>query len=126
MDLFCLEGPAVETLKASQLQPSPEQLMLPINRLEDQVVIEETFLSFPLDLLSPGNLVSEASTSGVPTVVTTTALSTTFVQASSVPLIPIADDGFLGAGQPTQVPPPSKIMFEKEELETTSEHTTTS
>ncbi|GKG28414.1 hypothetical protein Tco_0406741, partial [Tanacetum coccineum] len=76
--------------------------------------------------LSAGNLVGEASTSGVPAVVTTTALSTTFIQASSVPPIPVADDGVLGAEQPTKVPSPSKIVFEKEELETTSEHTTAS
>ncbi|GKE76380.1 hypothetical protein Tco_1542500, partial [Tanacetum coccineum] len=36
--------------EASQLQPSPEQLMLPIHRLEDQVVIGETYLSFSLDV----------------------------------------------------------------------------
>ncbi|GKG00734.1 hypothetical protein Tco_0302424, partial [Tanacetum coccineum] len=50
MDLFCLEGPAAETLEASQLQPSPEQLMVPIHRLEDQVIIRETSLSFSLDV----------------------------------------------------------------------------
>ncbi|GJS66147.1 hypothetical protein Tco_0680711 [Tanacetum coccineum] len=104
MDLLRLEGPAVQTLKASQLQPLPEQFMLPINRLEDQVVIGETSLSFSLDPLFAGNLVGEASTSGVSAVVTTTALSTTFIQASSVPQIPVANDGFLGARQPTQVP----------------------
>ncbi|GKA34189.1 hypothetical protein Tco_0720618 [Tanacetum coccineum] len=119
-------GPVVETLEASQLQPSPEQLMLPIHRLEDQVVIRETSLSFSLDVaharvqsirgdvasrwlslsnvmvpliepLSSENLVGEASTSGVPEVVTTTALSTTFIQASSVPPILVANDGVLGA-----------------------------
>ncbi|GKF60872.1 hypothetical protein Tco_0177658 [Tanacetum coccineum] len=42
--------PAVETLEAIQLQPSLEQLMLPIHRLEDQVVIRETSLSFSLDV----------------------------------------------------------------------------
>ncbi|GJT04604.1 hypothetical protein Tco_0839066 [Tanacetum coccineum] len=42
MDLLRLEDPATETPKANQLQPSPEQLMLPIHRLEDQVVIGET------------------------------------------------------------------------------------
>nr|GEV03672.1 ribonuclease H-like domain-containing protein [Tanacetum cinerariifolium] len=35
MDLLCLEGPAAKTSKASQLQPSLDQLMLPIYRLED-------------------------------------------------------------------------------------------
>nr|GFC54898.1 hypothetical protein [Tanacetum cinerariifolium] len=36
MDLLCLEGPAAETSEASQLQPSLDQLMIPIHRLEDQ------------------------------------------------------------------------------------------
>ncbi|GKD96420.1 hypothetical protein Tco_1380317, partial [Tanacetum coccineum] len=36
MGLLRLEGPAAETPKANQLQPSPEKLMLPIHRLEDQ------------------------------------------------------------------------------------------
>ncbi|GJT56315.1 hypothetical protein Tco_0991369 [Tanacetum coccineum] len=49
-DLLRLEGPAAETPKASQLQPSFEQLMVPIHRLEDQVVIGETSLSFALDV----------------------------------------------------------------------------
>ncbi|GJZ29414.1 hypothetical protein Tco_0574061, partial [Tanacetum coccineum] len=107
MGLLHLEGPAAETPEANQLQPSPEQLMLPINRLKDQVVIGETSLSFSLDVvharvqriqgdvasrrlslsdamvlliepLSAENLVGEASTSGIPAMATTTALSTTF------------------------------------------------
>ncbi|GKD00259.1 hypothetical protein Tco_1170533 [Tanacetum coccineum] len=49
MGLLHLEGCAAETLKASQLQSSHEQLMLPIHRVEDQVVIGETSLSFSLD-----------------------------------------------------------------------------
>nr|GEV02512.1 hypothetical protein [Tanacetum cinerariifolium] len=44
------KGPAAQTPEASQLQPTPEQLMLLIHRLEDQVVIGETFLSFSLDV----------------------------------------------------------------------------
>ncbi|GJZ69724.1 hypothetical protein Tco_0633274 [Tanacetum coccineum] len=36
MDLLRLEGPAAETSEASQLQPSPDQLMIPVHRLEDQ------------------------------------------------------------------------------------------
>ncbi|GKC48565.1 hypothetical protein Tco_1071310 [Tanacetum coccineum] len=147
--------PAAETLDASQLQPSPDQLMLPIHRLEDQVVIGETSLSFSLDLahdrvqrlrgntasrrlsisdalvpligaLSAENLVGEASTFGVLATSTTTALSTTFVQASTVPLVLMVDHEVSGAGPATGVPSPSKIVFEKEELKTTPEHTTTS
>ncbi|GJR83544.1 hypothetical protein Tco_0154329 [Tanacetum coccineum] len=114
-DIMCLvhlEGLAAEFPEATQLQPSPEQLMLPIHRLEDQVVIGETSLSFSLDvvhsraqrirggaasqrlsisdamvpLIEPlfaKNLVGEASTSGVLVVVAaTTALSTNFVEAN--------------------------------------------
>nr|GEW40716.1 hypothetical protein [Tanacetum cinerariifolium] len=95
MDLLRLKVPAAKTPEANQLQPSHGQLMLPTHRLEDQVVIGETSLSFSLD-------------------------------ASSVPPIPVADDGVLGTEQPTEVLSPSKIVFEKEELETTSKHTTAS
>nr|GEW40928.1 transposase (putative), gypsy type [Tanacetum cinerariifolium] len=141
MDLLHLEGPAAKTLMAEQLQPFPDQLMLPIYRLEEWVVIRETSLSFSLDLayarmrklkegvtslwlsisdalvpivepLSVENLVGEAITSGVPATVTTTALSTTFVEAGSVSPILHAKA------------PPSIIVFEKEELDTMSEHPT--
>nr|GEW69482.1 hypothetical protein [Tanacetum cinerariifolium] len=50
MDLFGLEGHAAQASEAEQLQPSPDQLMLPIHRLEDKVVTGETSLSFSLDL----------------------------------------------------------------------------
>ncbi|GJW81435.1 hypothetical protein Tco_0145410, partial [Tanacetum coccineum] len=50
MDLLRLKGPAAETTEARQLQPSPEQLMIPIYWLEDQVIIKETSLSFSLDV----------------------------------------------------------------------------
>nr|GEV41866.1 hypothetical protein [Tanacetum cinerariifolium] len=144
-----------ETLEASQLKPSHEQLMLPVHQLEDQVVIRETSLSFSVDVahariqkirgdvvsqqlslsnalvpllkpLSTENLVGEASTSGVLVAVTTTTLSTTFIQTSSDPSILVADDGVLGAEQPTGIPSPSRIVFEKEELGTTPKHTTAS
>ncbi|GJX38485.1 hypothetical protein Tco_0251788 [Tanacetum coccineum] len=144
MDLLRLEGPAAKTSEAKQLQPSPDQLMLPIHRLEDQVVIGETSLSFSLDLayarvwklkesdasrqlsifdalvpivkpLSVENLIGEANTLGVPAAVaTTTALSTNFVEAGSVSPIPHAETS------------PSSIVFEKEELDTTPEHTSAS
>ncbi|GJX97381.1 hypothetical protein Tco_0353179 [Tanacetum coccineum] len=146
MDLLRLEGPAAETSKANQLQPSPEQLMLPIHRPEDHVVIGET-LSFSLDVIharvqrirgdaaarrlslsdamvpliepfSVENLTGEASTFRVPATVMTTALSTNFIQNSFVPLISVADYEVSGAEQPTEVPSPPKIMFENEELET--------
>ncbi|GKC16214.1 hypothetical protein Tco_1012996 [Tanacetum coccineum] len=50
MGLLHLEGPTAKTPEAIQLQPSPGQLMLPIHRLEDQVVIGETSLYFSLDV----------------------------------------------------------------------------
>nr|GFB52170.1 putative reverse transcriptase domain-containing protein [Tanacetum cinerariifolium] len=90
------------------VDPSLEQLMLPIHRPEDQVVIRETSLSFSLDVvhapvqriqgdatcqrlsitdavipliepLSAENLIGEASTFKVPATATNNALSTTFI-----------------------------------------------
>ncbi|GKC40749.1 hypothetical protein Tco_1053133 [Tanacetum coccineum] len=151
MGLLHLEGLAAETPEAIQLQPSPEQLMLPIHRLEDQVVIGETFLSFSLDVanarvqrlkrnvasqeisifdalvpliepLSAKNLVAETSTSGVPATATTTALSTTFIQDSTIPLVPVTDHEVSDVGPSTKVSSPLAIIFEKETLETTPEH----
>ncbi|GJR60721.1 hypothetical protein Tco_1502883, partial [Tanacetum coccineum] len=155
MGLFHLDGPAAETLEADQLQPSLEQLMLPIHRLEDQVVIRETSLSFSLDvvhslvqrirgdvasqrlsisdamvplieLLSAENLVGEASTSGVSVVVAaTTALSTTFVKASSVPPIPVSDHEVADTEAQAGTSFSHKIIFEEETLETSPENPAT-
>nr|GEV53138.1 transposase (putative), gypsy type [Tanacetum cinerariifolium] len=50
IDLLHLEGSAAEALEGSQLQPSPKQLMVFIHRLEDQVVIRETSLSFSFEV----------------------------------------------------------------------------
>nr|GEW05231.1 hypothetical protein [Tanacetum cinerariifolium] len=104
MDLLCLEGPTAETLKAIQLQPSLEQLMLPIHRSKDQ------------------NLIGEASTSRVPTMATTTALSTTFIQTSFVPSVFVADYEVSDVGPSTKVPSSPAIVFENETLETTPKH----
>ncbi|GJY68454.1 hypothetical protein Tco_0471436 [Tanacetum coccineum] len=65
-----------------------------------------------LEPLSIRSLTGEASTSMVPSAAVTTALSTTFVQASTIPLLPS-----------TEVPSSPKIVFEEEELNTTPEHT---
>ncbi|GKD05360.1 hypothetical protein Tco_1180334, partial [Tanacetum coccineum] len=98
MNLLRLEGPIVDALRMSELQPHVDQLMLPIHLSEDQVVLGEMSLSFALstplvDPLSVENLVGEANTSdSIPaTIATTTALSTTFASASSVPPISIED-----------------------------------
>ncbi|GKC91110.1 hypothetical protein Tco_1151759 [Tanacetum coccineum] len=109
---------------ADQLQPSPEQLMLPIHWPEDQRLSITDAMVPLIEPLSAENLIGEASTSGVPATARTTAMSTTFIQTSSVPLVSVADHGVLGAGPSTEVPSPLKIMFEKEELETTPEYTT--
>ncbi|GJW87025.1 hypothetical protein Tco_0162365 [Tanacetum coccineum] len=139
MDLLHLEG-AAGTLEGSQLQPSSEQLMVPIYWLEDQVIILEIPLSFSLDVvhnrvrrlrgdattfrlsltdvmvpiiepLSAKSLTGEVCISGVPAIAATIALSTTFVQASTIPLVPY-----------TKVSS-TNIVFEKVELSTIPGHT---
>ncbi|GKC69259.1 hypothetical protein Tco_1115142, partial [Tanacetum coccineum] len=156
--LLHLEGPAAETPKASQLQPSYEQLMLPIHRTKDNVVIGETSLSFSLDVvrahvqrirgdasshclslseamvpliepLSAENLVGEASTSRVPAAAaTTTTLSipVTAIIFSSIPPISVVDYEVLDAEPQAEVSHSAKFVFEKEELDTTPDHTSAS
>ncbi|GJW32412.1 hypothetical protein Tco_0052444 [Tanacetum coccineum] len=115
MDLLCLDGPAAETLEASQLQPSPEQLMRIIGEVA-ACRLSLTDVMVPLiEPMSVKSLTGEASTFRIPTMATTTALSTTFIQASTVPPAPS-----------TKVPPSPKIVFEREELDTTLEHTSVS
>ncbi|GJV94849.1 hypothetical protein Tco_1546426 [Tanacetum coccineum] len=124
-------GPAAETSEAHQLQPSLDQLMIPIHRLEDQVIIRETSLAFSLEVahnrvqrlrgdatahrlsltdsilplvepLSAKNLTGEESSSvGVATAVTT-ALLTTFAQTYPV----------LAMLSPL-VPPSPKVVFKE-------------
>ncbi|GKC47922.1 hypothetical protein Tco_1065644 [Tanacetum coccineum] len=138
IDLLRLESPTAETSEARPPQPSIDELMIPIHRLEDQVVIGETSLAFSLEVahnrvqrlrgdatarrlsltdsirplvepLSSRILTGEASSSADVTV--TTALATTFAQTFPIP-----------AGLYTEVPPSPKIIFEEEELDTTPEH----
>ncbi|GKB26158.1 hypothetical protein Tco_0865559 [Tanacetum coccineum] len=154
MSLLHLDDLAAEILEADQLQPSPEQLMLPIHRSKDQVVIGETSLSFYLDVvharvrrirgdatsqrlsisdamvpliepLSAKNLVGEASTSGVPTAVAATTALTTFVQASSVPPIPVSDYEVADTEAQAEASSSPKIIFEQENLETSPENPAT-
>nr|GEU75859.1 ankyrin repeat family protein [Tanacetum cinerariifolium] len=116
MDLLLLEGPAANAFEASHRQPSPEQLMVLIHRLEDQVIIRETPLDFSLEVahnhvqrvrgdatsrrlsltdsilplmepLSARSLTGEASSSAVLATAVTTALSTTFSQTDPVPSV---------------------------------------
>ncbi|GJZ81633.1 hypothetical protein Tco_0646627 [Tanacetum coccineum] len=113
MDLLRLEGPSAETSVTSQLHPSLDQLMIPIHRLEDQVIIGETFLAFSLEAthnrvlqlrgdtaarhlsltdsilpliepLSARNLTGGASSSADFTTAAITALSTTLAQTYPV------------------------------------------
>ncbi|GJV34732.1 hypothetical protein Tco_1395132 [Tanacetum coccineum] len=119
-DLLLLEGSAAKAPEAKQLQPSHEQLMLPIHRSEDDVHLSISEAIIPLvESLSGENLLGGASTSGVLVSATNIALSTTFVQDSSIPPISVVDHG----ARPSVEAPPSKIVFEQEELDTPPEHT---
>nr|GEX87955.1 hypothetical protein [Tanacetum cinerariifolium] len=120
MNSLCLKGPHAETLEVSWLQPAYEQLLLPVHRKDDNVVVIETSLSKSLsvvhdrvqklkegaishrtsisnemgalvDLLSAKNLIGEASTSEVPTTaVATTTLSISVTAASASSISPIS------------------------------------
>ncbi|GKE70039.1 hypothetical protein Tco_1528111, partial [Tanacetum coccineum] len=113
MGLLHLEGHDAETPEASQLQPSPEKLILPIHRLEDQVRIRGYVASQRLSIsdtmvpliepLSAKNLVGKASTLGVSAAVT----------------------AMLDVEPQPEVSPSSKIIFEQETLETSPEHLAT-
>ncbi|GJR21224.1 hypothetical protein Tco_0969751 [Tanacetum coccineum] len=112
-------GPLAKIPGAEELQPSLEQLMLPINRAEDDVVLGETSLSFPLQVpLSSKSLIGEASTSAIPaTTETITTLSTTFASSGIVPPFSVSDYQ-VSDTEPHDEDPPA-ITFEKEELDTT-------
>nr|GEX50992.1 hypothetical protein [Tanacetum cinerariifolium] len=79
-----------------------------------------------IELLSAENLVCEANTSGVPTaVVATTALSTTFVQASFVPPIPVSDNKVVDMEPHAKASSSFKIIIDQETLETLPKHLAT-
>nr|GEW13843.1 hypothetical protein [Tanacetum cinerariifolium] len=120
MNSLCLEGLPAETLEVSWLQPAYEQLLLPVYRKDDNVVVIETSLSKSLnvvhdrvqnlkegtishrtsisnemgalvDILSSKNLIGKASTSEVPTTaVATTTLSISVTAASTSSIPPIS------------------------------------
>ncbi|GKD04985.1 hypothetical protein Tco_1179959 [Tanacetum coccineum] len=99
MNLLHLEGALAGAPGIDELQPDIEQLRVPIHRSEDHVVLALLGVLTPLsEPLSVSSLMDEASTSGVvPTAsVVTTALSTTFASASSIP--PISTDDYEIAG----------------------------
>ncbi|GJW60481.1 putative reverse transcriptase domain-containing protein [Tanacetum coccineum] len=142
MDSLGLEGPLAKIPRAEDLQPSPEQLRLPIHRLEDNVVLGETSLSFSLQVvhsrvqrvrgeimekrlslmdvmvpltepLSSRSLIGEASTSAAPaTSEPVTTLSTTFASSDVVPPLLISN------AQVLHNEDPPAVTFEKEELDT--------
>nr|GFA00384.1 hypothetical protein [Tanacetum cinerariifolium] len=111
MDLLRLEGPAIESFEASQLQPSPEQLMVPIHRDATARCLSLTDSILPLvKPLSARNLTGEARSSAALATAVTTSLLTTFAQINPVPSM-----------LSTKVPPSPRIIFEEEELDTASE-----
>nr|GEY51057.1 hypothetical protein [Tanacetum cinerariifolium] len=148
MDSFRLEGLA-EIPGAKELLPSLEQLMLPIHRPKDDVVIEETSLSFSLQIihsrvervkgeimgkrlsltdvmipfvepLSSKSLIGKASTSAISaTVGPITTLSKTFASFCIVPTLSVYDYQVLDT-EPHDEDPPA-VTFEEEELDTTLE-----
>ncbi|GJT42113.1 hypothetical protein Tco_0941978 [Tanacetum coccineum] len=123
------------------LQPSPEQLMLPIHRPEYNVNFAETSLSFSLEIvnlrvqkfreeakekrlsltdvmtpfvepLSSKSLTGEASTSAAPI----TTLSTTIASSAVIPPSLVASDQVLDAEPHSE--DPHAVNFKKEELGT--------
>nr|GEX58704.1 ankyrin repeat-containing protein [Tanacetum cinerariifolium] len=149
IDSLRLEGPLAEIPRAEDLQPSPDQLWLLIHRPEDNVVLDETSLSFSLqvvhsrvqrvrgenmekrlsltDVMVPlaeplfsKSLIGEASTfAAVVTTKPVTTLSTTFASSDIVPLLLTFDDQSSGVEPHDEEPP--IVSFEKEELVTSRE-----
>nr|GEW12771.1 inactive protein kinase SELMODRAFT_444075 [Tanacetum cinerariifolium] len=131
MDLLCLEGPAAETSKVvigEFLIFSLDLAHACVWKLKENDASQQLSISDALipivEPMSVENLIGEASTFGVPVTATTIALSTTFVQDSTILLVLAVDHEASGVGLSTEVPSPSKIVFEKEELDTMLKHTT--
>ncbi|GKD02643.1 hypothetical protein Tco_1177617 [Tanacetum coccineum] len=89
MDYLRLEGPSAEIPGAGGLQPSHEQLMLSIDRPEDNMVLGETSLSFSLESVSV-----------------------------SAPPLSVTDYGVVHARPQVEDPSSGGIVFKKEELKT--------
>nr|GEY56903.1 hypothetical protein [Tanacetum cinerariifolium] len=144
IDSLRLDGILVEIPGAENLQPSPEQLMLPIHRPEDDIVIGETSLSSSLqvvnlrvqrfmkevkekrslltDVITPlveplsfKSLTGEASTSGA----SITTLPTTFASSDVVVPTSVVNDQVLDVKLHKE--DPFVVDFEKEELGTSPE-----
>ncbi|GJX74843.1 hypothetical protein Tco_0313438 [Tanacetum coccineum] len=139
-----LEGVLAEIPRAEDLQPSPEQLMLPIHKPKDNIVFAETSLSSSLEVvnlrvqrfrggvkekrlsltdimthfvepLSLKSLTGEASNSAAPI----TTLSTTFASSAVIPSSLVVSDHVLDAELHNEDPP--AVTFEKEKLGTSPE-----
>ncbi|GJV07224.1 hypothetical protein Tco_1344880 [Tanacetum coccineum] len=126
MDFFRLEGPLAEIPRVEDLQPSPEQLRVPIHRPEDNVVLSETSLSFSLQVVYSrvkrvkGEILEKPSTSAIPmTIGPITTLSTTFLSSDVIPPLATSNDQALGTGPNDEDPP--AVTFEREELVTSPE-----
>ncbi|GKC54608.1 hypothetical protein Tco_1077353, partial [Tanacetum coccineum] len=146
MDSFRLEGPLAEIPRAKDLQPSPEQLRVPIHRMEDNVVLGETSLSFSFQVvqsrvqrvkgkilekrlsltdvmvplaepLSSQSVIGEASTSAIPTTTgPIITLSITFVSSDVIPPLATFNDQALDVEPNNE--DPLAVTFEREELVT--------
>nr|GEU42444.1 hypothetical protein [Tanacetum cinerariifolium] len=101
MDSLHLEGALAEIPKAEDILLSPEQLMLPIYRPEDNVVFAKTSLSFSLKIAP------------------ITTLLTTFASSAVIPPSLVVTDQVLDAETHSKDPP--SITFKKEELSTSPE-----
>nr|GEW75817.1 hypothetical protein [Tanacetum cinerariifolium] len=121
MDSLSLEGPLAEIPGVEDLQPSLEQLMLPIHKAEDNIIVKHLSLTnvmVPLvEPLSSHSLIGEASTSATPiTAEPITTLSITF--ASFGVVLPL----FVSDYQVSNVEPhdedPLTTNFEEKELDT--------
>ncbi|GJW05981.1 hypothetical protein Tco_1568404 [Tanacetum coccineum] len=125
INLLLLESPLVDAPGMSDLQPDVDQLMVPIYWSEDQAILGLTSLSFALSAAGTSNVLPAA-------VATTTALSTMFASASTVPSISV-DDYIIADEENVQLNVEEEkqgkgegsaasmveVEFEKEELGTT-------
>nr|GEU77138.1 transposase (putative), gypsy type [Tanacetum cinerariifolium] len=123
MDILRLEGLVAEKLRLNELQPNADQLIVPIHRLPDQVVVGATALSLAFDVSSfcvrkiRENIANQGSalrdvfvplakpffatvltcTKGTSdTADATAALSTTFASASTIAPISVDDYEIIG------------------------------
>ncbi|GKA86100.1 hypothetical protein Tco_0807811 [Tanacetum coccineum] len=160
MNLLRLSDPLANLPGMSDLQPDVEQLMVPIHRPEDQVVLGASSLTFSLSVsrdrverirrniaehrsalagvfaplaepFSVQSLTSAANTfdAAPSAAATTTALSTTFASASTIPPVSVDDYVVADVVNEENVQPnveykgegsaAADINFEKEELDTT-------